>query len=57
VIIPVPAATPVAEPLPEPTVTTDVVPLLHTPPDVVLLKLTVDPAHMDEDPRIADGKL
>ena len=54
-IVAVPAKTPVTKPLPEPTVATVVVPLLHVPPVVASLKLVVKPAQTFKVPVIAEG--
>ncbi len=52
----VPAATPDTTPLPEPTVDTDVVPLLHVPPAVALLSVVVSPAQTLFVPDMEAGK-
>ena len=52
-----PAATPVTTPEDEPTVATDVVPLVHVPPETVLDKVIVKPVQTLDDPLMvpADG--
>lgn len=45
VITDVPVATPVTTPEEEPTVAIPVLPLVHVPPDEVLLNVVVDPTH------------
>ena len=44
-IVAVPASTPVTSPVIEFTVATVASSLVHTPPDVVLVKIVVDPTH------------
>jgi hypothetical protein len=51
----VPAVTPETIPDIAPTVATDVVPLLHTPPEVASDKLVVAPEHTLLAPEIAAG--
>jgi hypothetical protein len=55
VITAVPADTPRTTPVPATTVATDVLPLLQVPPLVILVRVVVEPEHIDADPRIADG--
>jgi hypothetical protein len=55
VILEVPAATPYTVPLPEATVATAVLELLHEPPAVPSVNETVEPAHIDELPLMAVG--
>ena len=49
-----PAATPVTIPV-EPTVATELLLLLHVPPEVALVRATVPPAQTEAEPEIADG--
>ena len=53
-MVALPAATPVTTPV-EPTVATAVLPLLHVPPPVELLKGVVNPAQTTAVPVIEDG--
>ena len=50
-----PVAMPLTMPLPEPTVATEVVLLLHAPPVVPLVYVAVDPIHTLLGPPIAPG--
>jgi hypothetical protein len=52
-----PVATPVTTPVPEPTVATAVLLLVHLPPLMVLLSVPVAPAHTDDGPVIAESAL
>jgi len=52
-MVAVPADTPLTTPV-LPTVATDVLPLLHTPPLVASLRLVAEPAHTFIVPVIAD---
>ena len=52
-IVAVPAATPVTAPVIEFTVAVEGALLVHTPPDVVLVKVVVDPIHALAVPLIA----
>ena len=52
-IVTIPADTPLTMPV-EPTVATNVLPLLHTPPLVASLNVVVEPAHTLMVPVIAD---
>jgi hypothetical protein len=54
-MIVVPAATPVTTPVPEPTVATVVVPLLHLPPKVVSLNVVVNPTQTCDVPVMGPG--
>jgi hypothetical protein len=51
----VPLDTPPATPVPEPTVATEVLLLLHEPPEVALVSVVVLPIQMLVDPPIAAG--
>lgn len=51
----VPAAMPVANPLDEPMVAIAGAPLIHEPPEVVLVRVVVAPAHIVVVPAIAAG--
>ena len=51
----VPAATAATTPEALPIVATDVVPLLHVPPEVVLLNVVLPPTQADNTPVIAEG--
>jgi hypothetical protein len=54
-MVAVPVATPVTTPVPEPTVATDVLLLLHVPPEVASLNVLVEPpAHTLAVPDIGD---
>jgi len=53
----VPALTPDTSPLPDTTVATPVVPLVHVPPKGVSLSDVVSPTQADNTPEIAPGKL
>ena len=48
-----PVVTPVTTPVEEPTVATEVLPLLHTPPGVASVKVAVNPGHSLAVPPIA----
>ena len=50
-----PLETPVTTPVAAPTVAIEVLLLVQTPADAVLLKDIVDPAQTEEDPVIAPG--
>jgi hypothetical protein len=51
----VPGETPVTTPVAEPIVATAVLPLIHVPPAVVSLSVTVVPAQRKDVPKIAEG--
>ena len=53
-MIAVPPDIPVTTPVAEPAVAL-VLPLLHVPPTVASIKVTVDPAHIADTPVIAEG--
>ena len=55
VITAVPTETPVAIPVDEPMVATDVLPLLQVPPLVASVKVVVAPTHAERVPEIAAG--
>jgi hypothetical protein len=50
-----PAVTPVATPVPEPIVATDVALLVQVPPAVASVNVVVTPEHTLDAPDIADG--
>ena len=52
-IVAVPAATPVTAPVIEFTVATAAFDVVHTPPDVVLVKIVLEPIHAFVVPAIA----
>lgn len=51
----VPAATPVTTPVPDTTVAAAVLPLLHAPPDGLLLMVMFSPTHTADGPLIVAG--
>lgn len=55
VILALPVAIPLTTPVEEPTVATDVVPLLHVPPPVALLRVVEPPTHSSAVPVFAPG--
>ena len=54
-MIVVPGDTPVTTPVVEPTVATDVVPLVQVPPVVASANVIVEPAHTDVGPVMLAG--
>jgi hypothetical protein len=54
-MVDVPEATPPTTPVPEPTVATPVLLLLHEPPPVLLVSVVLLPTHMLVEPAIATG--
>jgi hypothetical protein len=55
VITETPPDTPVTTPVPDPTVATDVVPLVHVPPMDMSVKVVVEPAQIVDSPVTALG--
>ena len=55
-IIAVETDMPVTTPVPDPTVATAVLPLVHVPPPDASLKAIVDPTQTDGEPVMANGK-
>lgn len=55
VMVVVPAATPYTEPVPEPTVATEGVLLIHEPPLVLFVSVVLLPSHTDVAPPIVAG--
>ncbi len=51
----VPAEMPATTPVAAPTDATDVLPEVHVPPDTVLVRVVLVPAHIDAVPEIVPG--